>query len=569
MSHASTRLFVASGLACLVASGCPEETVPRPTIYVQRHVLLSDGTRCAVQCSTGTLPALVEPACTMGETCVLAPGRDELRIIVDYGEVVFDANQTLPSASVSVLWDSTPSGPPDVVAATKADDGTAQAVKEVIVPLAQSGELTISASVGAGFSGSAGPFSIVAPDIAVTFERCDASPGSACELPAGGGRTIVRVDAPRGLANVVLTSYLDEVQQGQGITVPIAGPVGEDLFPLVDVPDQEGARWKIVARADLSPTSTLSSKMPAIADLVAAPDVELGAIAPDAAMSSFVDGEFPQRIALEPDPECRRATAVVRIDGAGPEHRVELTTSAGVLDDQGKTVERTFDDSGTVTIELVLDDELVPGGRVVLTAASEEFGKVERIWEMAPLLAVDAELFLPGSPQFVDAEGTPGLTVTGILVPPRDLTLNAEFNFAAPQFSPGTVATVLLAPAAEGMAPCGTPVPAKNIKCDRRGLPNTTRGGCVWTPDVVTVAADGSFALELPAGSCFVGALDISVYGMTYPANTFDPTRCVGEQRPSENTVPMPLSLRETIVYLPEPSEDTTSTEGTGTSTTG
>lgn len=536
----------ALGLVALAALGaCAEEAVDRPRLSVYRYRYEAG---CYDACQQdavvdedlATAPAsLCDPP---PETCEFRPGRDRARVIVDYAGLSFQ--DAIPDITITTLVDGEAFGSPVSVDGQHDQEDGAFAVREFQVPLAPRGELRFSVEVSGSFDATSEPARLADPSFAARFLRCGGL--EACELPAGAGKAAVVLDVPRGLAEVELVSTIDGILQGGAQVVPVSGNPGEDIVVEVDIPDRADTTWALSPRAGL-----FGERTPAVASLVPRPPLELGAVAGPADIATMVDGQFPRRIALEPDPECRRVQVVVRNTQAVGGQRVTLTTSEGSLDSRGQTVELVFDEDGLAAAELDLGAALVTGGEVRLEAVSPELGRVAQRWTLLALLPETAELFMPGSPQSLDASGTPALTVSGLLRPPAALSApSLPAGFVTPRFSPGTTANVVVAASTSGTPlECGTPLPAENIDCDRSGTPGVPQGGCAWTPTAISVSPDGGFQLQLPAGQCFGGDVTFSVVSPGY-AGAFDVGTCVGEQIPEPAGPAAAISAIETLTYI-------------------
>lgn len=547
-------LIVISGL-----TACTEPPRSRVTLDVYRYVAQYD---CYVPCETNSevdegFAAPPGAECSQTASCVFEAGRDRARIVVDFGPVSFSTDESLPDVEVQTLVNGVDHGAPRKFESRRASGDRVFAATDFHVPVATAGVLHFDVDVADGYGDESEEFGLAEPVINVEFLDCGScdTNGETCQLPSSGGSTPVLVDAPRGLPNdqLQLVTTLDDIVQPDRITVDVPsgthGPIAVDM----KIPDGPGQRWGLRAVSGEHVSRgcrevTLTPRAPATLAAAATFEEALDAD----------NGSFPRRLALEPNPACRRVTLASRSSQVSTRHNAEFDTNVGNLDEGGTSATVAFtprdeDDAFQATTQLVLPASAVPDSTIELSVEVDDFGTVNRVWHLEDLPVGGGELFGPPSPQTLTTVGTVAQSLTGFLRPPQSLRLGfAPPGFATPQFSPGTMVSLVVEvlEVYDVDLECGPPIPPDHVHCDRDGAltgPTGPQGGCMLTPDRVPVRSDGGFTANLSGNLCFAGRVAVSIYAAEVDV---DPDVCVGEQLPEPGAATNRLD-EFTIEYVP------------------
>lgn len=525
--------------AALLAAACNSVPEREPVLVVAR--LGADGTCQVCPRTAGELPcglsddgallaAIGHDDCAAAESCVFEAGWDEALLVAVLGRAdAFDGYL----------------GPGESVSVTTVQDGTQSAVANA----------ALFASAEAGGSCS---FVYAAPQLALTTGddatiRWVLADGGDLDLysktyevrPAGVCATIAPSTGPviAGVTRMTVTADVpakypvESLQVAQLINGVVADAanfapaeavttdLGKRLTKSFVAAAQPFARYRVELRGVQPGAGTTSAcgatgATAAEFDLQAPKPLQLALVDGDVADDAVDFGQGVQvaRIAAEPVDDCRQLKLGIKAEGLPTGSTLTLTTDAGSLDNSGSTIVRPLPADGELVTPLRLPATRPSASEVHLSATFGAATRGDLALAFAPVYADDWKALTTTSPTVqVDATGSPALSLKGRLFAPGGV-----------EFLPGYRLDVHVEPSAGGVpAKCGPAIPASLITCDpaKQG----GGGGCALADTSVTVAADGSFTIDLSAGACFIGQVRVYVRGPAYRAGE-DAKPCIGER---------------------------------------
>lgn len=507
-------------LACAVA--CNLDSFAGPSVSVEKEL----GT-CFVPCDSSVTSSVPLIHCDGGavDCTSWAGGRDKFRVVADYGDdLVFTSPGSVPPPGLTVLS----SGQPVANTSTftgSTDGGHYLATAVVLAPVDEElVSFVVSSDAGVNFTSTAGPYQVDDATISAAIAECPSSRAAAagsCTLAAGEGVATVTVTAPSGLATDggIVTFSVDDIPAATVTSVvfnTVVDPQQSSGTVSIPAPNSPGSTWALTARI-----SRFTAVLPAIT-LRRSNPIQLAIADGSVDQSTFPSGSPPQRAAAEADARCRTLTLGIDAPDHTSDNSVALTSSVFSITADGNTSGTTTVDSGGLGFVTLLLPVTPGSDRVAsvrATSGPEASGQAAlTLSEVGP---VSAALAAPLNTATVTASGSPAVTVSGRLAPPR----------VGLAFPPGTAVTVITRASNTSSAtlPCGAPILADAVFCDPGHVdPSTVApGGCLFDSPLATVASDGSFSVSLAGGICFAGTLTVEVWSRQ--TIDIDPAKCVGE----------------------------------------
>lgn len=214
-------------LALAPLAGCSDQRPVSPLLTIEKF---DPALGCYAACGAGPAPELNLPhVCpTPAEACGFRGGADQLRVVVDYGDVQFPAATNVTPPVIKLMLDDHEEVSTAPIVRVP-DSARVHFTSLMLAPPHLVRGLRISAKGGDGFSASVDGLTVSAPVLSVRVATCPAS--AACQLFSDVGAAAIVVSAPQGFTPLqgTLSSMLDGYPQAQ--TVPLTlQPKGADLF---------------------------------------------------------------------------------------------------------------------------------------------------------------------------------------------------------------------------------------------------------------------------------------------------------------------------------------------------
>ncbi len=507
---------------------------------------------CYQTCGTIDPPADlgVTDTCDTGPAaCEIVLGETTVRVIALYDNVRFDEPLTAPAPAFMAYidgneWAGGGADPADWIPHRR---NPHEAWFELYrnLPYATGDSLWFRVLAANDFFQDSVRFKLRPPALSVTIESCPED--GDCELPAGLGQATVLVEGP---------AYVDEPvtawERSNGVKV--AGTEQEVALSRTSsergqgelafaVPGTASTVWEIVVQvADLSATSQpVHVRRPE--------DIELAVSAtkPTAETADFGGEPHIDRSAGDLE-TCRQLYIAVETPDMPPAGTVDVTTSFGVLEGKaaGNPVTLSLDGTGFATGLLTWDPPDDGSTTIQVQAVADGLETRTLSFDLEPVYSDSAVLLPPPAPVQVSAAGSEETRLSGWFVAPEGA-----------EISPDLEAWVVVGATASSTSeplPCGTPIPAAYLQCDPGRLTGSDAGGCLLTPDGVTLDPDGTFHVTLTSGVCFAGEVTVAVHGYRY----LESEGCLGERAVSST----PEMLAEVTATYVASSESSTPAPG-------
>lgn len=525
--------------AALAGVACQTAPVKEPALVVAR--LAADGVCQACPRDAADLPcglddlalldAVGHPGCELVDACAFEAGWDRVLLVAVPGTAdSFDGYLAAArSISVTTVLDDTKTDAPGVAGFARAE---ADAACSFVYAAAQRG-------LAADAEGTIRW--IVADDegdLDLYSRTHDVSPPAVCTtIAAPPGAVIAGVTWLTVTADVPANYPLERLQVAQVVngvdhlvsaftaSEAVVTATGLRLTRNFVAPAQPYARFRVEVRglgpSDIAAPTCGEPGAPAAEFTLAEPmPLRLALVDRDVADASidFGLGVAVERIAGEPAAGCRELKLGVLAPDLPESSGLKLTTDVGSLANTGLTITRPLPMAGgrlVVPYNLPSDP---PGAAEVHFSA--EFGAATRgdlTLTFEPVRAVDWKPLSTTMPTVqVGATGSAAVNLKGRLIAPDGLPFAEDTRLDVRVEAVGGGAP----------AKCQPALPPEKLACDPSLQGD--KGGCVLADTQVTVAVDGSFAVDLAPGACFIGKVTVTALGESYEPGQ-DPENCVGE----------------------------------------
>ncbi|MCE9666335.1 hypothetical protein LY474_00800 [Myxococcus stipitatus] len=388
------------------------------------------------------------------------------------------------------------------------------------------------------FEGTIGTYQLPVRDVVLdppaTAVLVDGCTDPTCELVAGISRVTVWVRVPEKLRNqrVLISSVLDDIEETTpSEATPFTTEAGFAIHRMdLTAPKQPGREWRLRARVgDLPPVTARP-----IIRLRGPRDARIVFVAPDSTLPQ-VDFSSPvstiRRAAGEVLARCRDVGVAVLLADE-PRATVRLKAFGGLFDNGAAELQAQLDETGKLLVPLRLEEAPQARNVAVQVLLGDAF-RGATSWRLDEIWPTGGQLLTARSTLEVGADGTPEAQLTGRLYAPNGAL-----------FPVGTqVALSLQATreATQSSLACGLPIAPELLNCQ-------PGGGCLLSPRVVTVDADGSFTVPLTKGLCFVGQVTVTARART--GADAPPDTCLSERQVS--TEPLPVGVLG-LKFVPKP----------------